>query len=301
MARKKNDNEPEIVSDSLPQEVVKAVEERHNAADEHSALVVGQFGDGLPYSRVHYMAKCQSHLARSAEEAMHAGRCLVVMKEHERHGEWINILDQIGLDRTLAHRMMQAAIKLSNVATSRHLVEAAKSKSKLFELMVLDDEQLEQLGDGDTVMGLALDDIERMSVSQLRAALRESKEQAQAKDQILADKNARIDDLSSQLAKAKRRIKTMAADEAEKELRKEAASVAFGAEVSLTRDLREVCTTMLDFAEQSGTDYRGYLAGMIRHLELKLIDLRQEFDLPDDANPEDFSWMGKEVLDSIES
>lgn len=301
MARTKNKTAPAIVSDALPQEVVSRVAEDQNAASEHREMVLAQFADGLPYDRRHFIDKCRTHMARSAEEALAAGRCLIVLKEFTQHGEWLPTLDEIGIEQSLARRMAEAALKFGNRALTHDLVEAAKTKTKLFELLVLEDEELAALNNGETVLGITLDDIDRMPASQLRKKLREARANNEALADVLDDTRAERDQAKQDLAAAKRRIKSMTADEAEKELRKEAASVAFGAEVSLTRDLREVCTTMLDFAEQSGTDYRGYLAGMIRHLELKLVDLRQEFDLPDDANPEDFSWMGKEVLDSIET
>lgn len=300
MARTKNKTAPAIVSDALPQEVVSRVAEDQNAASEHREAVLAQFADGLPYDRKFFVEKCRTHMARSADEALAAGRCLIVLKEFSPHGEWLPTLEEIGVDRTLAKRMMQAAVKFSNGALTHHLIEAAKSKTRLFELMVLEDDELAALSEGETVLGITLDDVDRMPVSQLRKTLREARANNEALAEVLDDTRAERDRAKHDLAAAKRRIKTMAADEAEKELRKEAASVAFSAEVVLTHDLREVCTTMLDFAEQSGTDYRGYLAGMFRHLELKLLDLRQEFDLPDNANPDDFSWLGKEVLGSIQ-
>ena len=60
---------------------------------------------------------------RSADEMLAAGRALLVVREHIHHGEWNEFLDRLSIDRTLAKRMQQAALKFSNGATSHHLLK----------------------------------------------------------------------------------------------------------------------------------------------------------------------------------
>lgn len=186
------------------------------AVVEHQKNVLAQFGDGQPYERIRYIDRCRYHMARSAEEALEVGRCLIVMKECEGHGAWLPVLAEIGIDQSVARRMMQAATRLSNRALTHDLIEAAKSKTKLFELMVLDDAELTALNDGETVLGLNLDDVERMSVSELRAQLRMARAdkdkvaaeaaaktsgELAAKDKVIAAKSQRIAELVEQLNK----------------------------------------------------------------------------------------------------
>ncbi len=89
--------------------------------------------------------------------------------------------------------MMQASTKYlspalkPNVPTLAHL-----GKAKLFELMTEDDEELAELADGGTVAGLTLDDVDRMSVRELRRALREARETNAAQQRVLADKNEKL-------------------------------------------------------------------------------------------------------------
>lgn len=54
--------------------------------------------------------------------------------------------------------------------------------------MVLDNEELDELADGGTVVNLTLDDVDRMSVRELRQALREARETNAAQQRVLADK-----------------------------------------------------------------------------------------------------------------
>ncbi|MFU4942462.1 DUF3102 domain-containing protein, partial [Pseudomonas aeruginosa] len=99
---------------------------------------------------------------------------LIVLKEHEPHGEFTQIVtEQLGLAERTARQMMQAAIKyLSPALESKRQTFAVLGKSKLFELLAEDDDDLVALADGGTVAGLDLDDIERMSCRELRKALR---------------------------------------------------------------------------------------------------------------------------------
>ena len=167
------------------------VGEAQAKAAERSALVLKQFGDGLPFDLPRYEHVIRTHLVRSADEMLAAGRALLVVREHIHHGEWNEFLDRLSIDRTLAKRMQQAALKFSNGATSHHLLEAAGNKSKLIELLVLDDDQVAELNEGGTVAGITLDDVATMSVSDLRKTLREARAEAEANDKLLSEKTTR--------------------------------------------------------------------------------------------------------------
>lgn len=292
MARKKNDNTPEVVNDDLPQQVAETLANSQNAADEHSALITAQFGDGLPYERTRVVTEARFFMAQSAEAMLEAGKRLIMIKEHEPHGEFVGIVqEELGINERTARLMMQAAVKyMSPKLESKRQTFAVLGKSKLFELLAEDDDELAALAEGGTVAGMALDDIERMSCRELRAALRESKEQAQAKDQVLADKNARIDDLSTQLAKMKRRIKSMAAEEAAREIRKEVAEVAYDAEIGITANLRAAFSALDEHGGETGIDHRKHMAMLMKHLALALAAVRDEFSIPVVSHDELEAW-----------
>jgi hypothetical protein len=212
MARHAHDHMPEqhiAEPGSLP-EVVKAADERRLRTHE----VEARFGDGLPYDRNRYLDKCRYHMMRSAEEALEVGRSLIVMKEHEQHGDFIKCVETLGIEYTVATRMMKASLKFSNVATSQYLLEATKTKSKLFELMLLDDEDLTELSEGGSVAGYTMDDVSRATTSELRAMVRKMKaDHAQqiedlkadqdAQRKLIASKNEKIDELTTKLEKKK--------------------------------------------------------------------------------------------------
>lgn len=262
------------------------VTQNQNLASQHSELILAQFGDGLPYDRLRYLDRARFHMARSAEEALAVGRCLIVMKENEPHGEWLGILGQLGIEPRLAQRMAQASLKFSGAEAPTQLIEAAKSKTKLFELMVLDDEELQVLNEGGTVAGLELDDIDRMSSKELRSALREAREDKKAQGRLMAEKNDRIDSLTSDLEKVKRHVQTLKPDQVAKALRQEVVAIAFEAEADIAGKLREGFTKLAEHAEEHGADHRTFMGGALRQLETMIVTLRQEFHLPDDLDPD---------------
>jgi len=137
---------------------------------------------------------------RSVEAALELGKRLILLKELTPHGEFQKRIELLGIQYRMAAKFMAATLKFSNVNSSS-LLKAAGTQTKMLELLVLDDGEIEALENGETVRGLTLDELDTMSVSELKAALREAKEDAVAKDRLLTDKNIKIDELSAKLEK----------------------------------------------------------------------------------------------------
>ncbi|EHI1013328.1 DUF3102 domain-containing protein [Escherichia coli] len=255
-----------------------------NAMTEHRLEIMQQFGDGLPYERDRIVHETRFYMAQSAEAMLEAGKRLVILKENEPHGEFISILEnELGLPYRTSVRMMQASTKYlspvlkSNVPTLAHL-----GKSKLFELMTEDDESLAELADGGTVAGLKLDDVDRMSCRELRQALREARETSAAQQRVLADKNEKIDSLSTKLEK-KSRIQPPKPDEEVKKLRAEVTALAVEAESAIAVRLSSAFETLCAYCAENMIDTpRDFMAGLVCQLESTARSLRSTFDLPDE-------------------
>lgn len=112
------------------------------------------------------------HLRRTVEDCLHVGRALVVLKAACGHGNFMNRLKVLGLARGVASKFMSAARKFAGVAQPRQLLAAVGNQAKLFELLVLDDEQVEELEHTGRTGALCVEDIAGMSVRRLRAAVR---------------------------------------------------------------------------------------------------------------------------------
>jgi hypothetical protein len=249
-----------------------------------SSAVQAQFGDGLPYDRERLIAETRFFMASAAEAMLEAGKRLIVLKEQEGHGEFIRICEeQLGIGTRSAQLMMSAAAKfLSPKLAGKAGVLTQLGKTKLYDLMLEDDEALTALTEGGTLAGLQLDDIERMSSRELRKALREARADKEALAKVLTDKNAKLDEMAHALAK-KPLVVVLPPDEKSKELRAEVSALAFEAEADITGKLREGLRKMREHEEETGLDHRAWQAGLVRHLENLLAGLRSEFDIPDDA------------------
>ncbi|MDX1491297.1 MAG: hypothetical protein R3332_08420 [Pseudohongiellaceae bacterium] len=175
--------------------------------EEQNLVVIDQtYGENLPYDKTRLENETQFYLRESASSMLEAGRRLILLKEHEKHGEFIGSLDRIGLSPRAAQKMMQVAVKFAKAPTLAHL-----GKSKMLELMVEDDDDLEALADGGTVAGLKLDDIDKMSVRELKSALRKAREKAKAEaevtEKLLESKDEKINQLDREFIERTKRVK----------------------------------------------------------------------------------------------
>ncbi|EAZ8711551.1 DUF3102 domain-containing protein [Salmonella enterica] len=256
-----------------------------NAMTEHRLEIMQQFGDGLPYERDRIVHETRFYMAQSAEAMLEAGKRLVILKENEPHGDFTNILENdLGLAPQVARRMMQASVKFLGNGDDQPKRSALSvlGKTKLYELMVLDDEELDALADGGTVAGATLDDIDRMTSRELKAALREARETNAAQQRVLADKNEKIDSLSTKLEK-KSRIQPPKPDEEVKKLRAEVTALAVEAESAITVRLSSAFETLCAYCAENMIDTpRDFMAGLVCQLESTARGLRSTFDLPDE-------------------
>lgn len=255
-----------------------------NAMTQHRMEIMQQFGDGLPYERNRIVHEARFYMDQSAEAMLEAGKRLVILKENEPHGEYVQIVkEQLNLEPRIAQKMAQAALKfLSPELTSKAKTFSHLGRSKLYELMLEDDEDLAELADGGTVAGLTLDDVDRMSVRELRQSLREARETNAAQQRVLADKNEKIDSLSTRLEK-KSRIQPPEPDEEVKKLRAEVTALAVEAESAVAVRLSGAFETLCAYCAEHMIDTpRDFMAGLVCQLESTARSLRSTFDLPDE-------------------
>ncbi len=296
MARQTKETMPagQVVTDADTPGLQQMVQ-THDELNRQLAVIDEQYGGGeyeiTIYNRDRVINECKFFLGQSAQAMLEAGKRLILMKEHEAHGDWLECLKQLSMDWSVAARMMKAAIKFggSKLATSPNL-----NKSKMIELMVLDDEEIHALSEGGTVAGLLLDDIEKMSTRELRAALREANENETAKDRLLADKNAKIDDLATRLETRQQKIKPTDPDEEGTQLREEVGRFCYDSEVAIRGNLFNGFTALAEHADKHNCTHEEFMAGCLAQIERALLELRNRFNVkatPDgQAEPE---WVRK--------
>ena len=157
-------------------------------------------GDGVDADLI--QRDIAANMRRSVEACLEVGRGLAVLKEACEHGEFGKRLEVLGVEDRVARRFMLAASKFTNRALAP-VLRAAGNQSKLFELLVLEDDEVQELAAGGEVRGLAADDIAGMTRNELRAALKASRDQLAAKDRVLADNAAKINEQAQALELAR--------------------------------------------------------------------------------------------------
>lgn len=279
MARKTTTEVAPVQDSPLNQTLVEGAA---NQMAEHSALVMAQFGESLPYDRSRVIHEARFYMAQSAEAMLEAGKRLVILKEHESHGEFLVIVEgQLGIHERAAQRMMQASLKyLSPKLQSKATALSGLGKTKLLELLSEDDDDLAGLTEGGTVAGLKLDDIERMTSRELKTALREARENSEAKEQLIASKDAKLNELDTALRNERRQVRETPPDILAAKLREEVGGYAYRAEVAIRSDLRAGIEQILEQDSVAGTDNTVFVAGLLAQLERSIAELRLQHDIP---------------------
>ncbi|MFD1894913.1 hypothetical protein [Ottowia beijingensis] len=233
------------------------------------AVAVGALEDGIRF-----------YQRRTVEAILETGKRLLLLKELTPHGEFISRCELLGFADRTARRFMQAAAKTAKSANLAVLSAQVKSASAFLELVTHDDDDLEALRD--------IDDIDRMSASELRAALREIKAESEATSEVLAKKNAKID----KLEREKKLIARLPPEEAWAAVKKEASAIMADALGAIRGNFRQALVALAD-ERDVGADNAVFMAGLVGQLAAELAALRSEFDLPDVSNAADQALMAE--------
>lgn len=283
---------PETVGPVLDGELLEARNKEIAVMHQHQRDVIERFGDGLPWSPEHYEGEIRNELRRGCESFLRAGRYLVVARECAAHGEWQGMLNRLGLEASQARRMMEAARRVAALperATSHALTAAAQSNGKLIELLSLPEEQFAELATEGETEGLTLEDVERMTVRELREAVREARADMHSKDERAAKREAEIDALQKDLRKARNERARAKPDDELKTLREKVSGVALQARADIAAQgddvdsLFERFTQLREKAVQLGLDATEqdlFMAGLIGELMGDLRFVRDSMGLP---------------------
>lgn len=213
------------------------------------------------------------------------GGYLLLLKEGCAHGEFLAALDRLGVTPRSAQRYMSMCQRFANTTTSSHLEKLGFSK--MAELLPLDDDQVDDLVDEGQTGELSLDDVARMSVKQLRAAVRKERaEAAKQKNQV-----ERLTTVNTELHEEARLVKRLPADKALAKTKAEATGLQSEALGLVRGGLRQA---LLKLNEMGGdASHTAFMASLLGAVYVELDALRDEFGLPLaalDTTPEWERW-----------
>ncbi|MGC9625832.1 UNVERIFIED_CONTAM: hypothetical protein KWF18_01950 [Acinetobacter pittii] len=153
------------------------------------ALTVGALEDEIRFYQM-----------RTVEACMELGKRLLILKEMTAHGEFEKRIEILGLSPRMARKFMSAVLKFAN-RNSNSVLQAAKTQTKLLELVVLDDDDLDFIEQGGSIGAVSLDSIDTMSTRELKQALRDAKADKDAADLLLKKKDEKLNELDAKITK----------------------------------------------------------------------------------------------------
>lgn len=145
------------------------------------ALTVGTLEDEIRF-----------YQRRTVEAILETGKRLLLLKEMTPHGEFAQRVEMLGFAKTTAFRFMQAAAKTAKSSKLELLSAQVKNASAFLELVTHDDDVLENLQE--------MDDIDRLSASQLRERLRQSEQDVKFAQEKRQKAEERADKAEKKLA-----------------------------------------------------------------------------------------------------
>lgn len=153
------------------------------------ALTVGTLEDEIRF-----------YQRRTVEAILETGKRLLILREVlpkgnsqiGKNAEFETRLELLGFSKSTAYRFMQAASKTAKSLNLSVLSNQVKNASAFLELVTHDDDVLENLQD--------MDDIDRLSASQLRERLRQAEQDVKFANEKRAKADERADKAEKKLA-----------------------------------------------------------------------------------------------------
>lgn len=143
----------------------------------------------------------RNDLTTSANSMLSAGCRLLRLKEHEGHGRFMKVLEELGIGWKTANRLMNTAMKfVTDNGSVKYPRLLQQSVSKIYELALLDDEDLKDLDEGKPVAEIEVDEVDRMTVRDLRKKIREARKEREALENVIKSKSEKLDELEKEIA-----------------------------------------------------------------------------------------------------
>lgn len=177
--------------------------------DTERADAVKAIEGDLPYEKTLYVTETKFYLSRTIEDILMAGKLLLVIKEKEGRGEFVKICEEdIGIPHSSAYNFMNVAIKAGKYAT----IDFSKfgKKTHLYSLLNAPEEDLKDLEENGVLAGHTIDELEVMSVKEMRALIRQLRDKG---EKIIGKQVSKLvaknTDLQKEVSQLKARLKNL--------------------------------------------------------------------------------------------
>jgi len=156
----------------------------------------------LPDDPTALWSYAEHSLTQSAISMIDAGRAFLKLKEILPHGAFQAGLNERGIPARTAQRTSASAARFAD----RSEKFLKMGRTKLYACLDFSDDDLDALEDGQSILDITLDDMDRMTSRELKAAIKKRDVELALKDQmveatnkVMADKDARFNELDKEL------------------------------------------------------------------------------------------------------
>ena len=250
----------------------------------HSMAVMAQWANGEKYDENVMIERGRYAMRQTLEGMFELGRVLIIIKEHSDHGRFMDIIaDNFGLHQREANRLMNATQRFATPAMQKAQPKLMDlGKSKLLELLTEEDDDLIDLADGGSINGVTLDDVDRMTVRELRAALKDSREDLEAARKVSATKQETIDELNHTLEKTRKKLADADPEKIGEELHATLNAAQTGVRSALTQ-IQPVLAQLIEHGQANGVDHAPTMVGCLNQIIRDCEYLRETYGLPREA------------------
>ena len=250
----------------------------------HSMAVMAQWANGEKYDEKVMIERGRFAVRQTLEGMFELGRVLIIIKEHTDHGRFTDIIaENFGLHQREAQRLMNATQRFATPAMQKAQPKLMDlGKSKLLELLTEEDDDLIDLADGGSINGVTLDDVDRMTVRELRAALKDSREDLEAARKVSATKQETIDELNHTLEKTRKKLADADPEKIGEELHATLNAAQTGVRSALTQ-IQPVLEQLIEHGQANGVDHAPTMVGCLNQIIRDCEYLRETYGLPREA------------------
>ncbi len=192
--------------DKMIAETREAMQQRYQA--------VAVFADGQPYNRERYIKRLRKAAQTAVLANLEVGRCLIVLKQMEPHGDFLNALEQVGIPQRTAYRYI--AVTKNFYGFDDDFVREMGT-TKLYTLLAAPQAEVESLKEEGEFMGKDKEELVAMSSRELEEYIRREKEKLKFQLQQEKDAKEKLLDERTELKKERdelqKRVRQLATGE----------------------------------------------------------------------------------------
>lgn len=149
--------------EQVQSEIQVALKQRYEA--------LAAFTDGLPWSKRRYIERLKSNLQQHVLSAIEAGKTMIVLKEMVPHGEFEEIIQEVGFDQRTAQRYMKIALVFSGFdpETAQQL-----GVTKLYKMIAAPAQEVANMQEDGRFLGMDKEELIAISAKELEQRVKEA-------------------------------------------------------------------------------------------------------------------------------